>query len=52
MAARVAQDLNEAQSLGLTGTPAFLFGKIEDDGTVRISRKIVGAAISDIPIGP
>jgi protein-disulfide isomerase len=43
MTARVREDISEAQRLGLTGTPSFLFGKIEPDGTIRVSRKIVGA---------
>jgi protein-disulfide isomerase len=43
MQPRVRQDLNEAQNLGLTGTPAFLFGKVESNGNIRISHKIVGA---------
>jgi len=43
MASRVATDVQEGQNLGLTGTPAFLLGTIESNGTVRISRKIVGA---------
>jgi len=40
--AKVAQDLSEARRLGLTGTPAFLFGEFNSDGTVRVTRKMMG----------
>jgi protein-disulfide isomerase len=39
----VKRDVDEAQELGLTGTPAFLLGKVQPDGTVRVTKRIVGA---------
>ena len=41
--ARVRDDLAEAGRLGLTGTPAFLFGEVQSDATVRITLKMTGA---------
>jgi protein-disulfide isomerase len=43
MTAKIGQDLAEAHRLGLTGTPSFFLGKIEADGSMRVSRKIIGA---------
>jgi protein-disulfide isomerase len=43
MATRIAGDLAEAARFELTGTPAFLIGEIQPDGTVRVSRKMSGA---------
>jgi protein-disulfide isomerase len=43
MAARISSDLAEAARFELTGTPAFLIGELQADGTVRVSRKVSGA---------
>lgn len=40
---RIKEDLVEAKRLGLTGTPAFLIGEFQADGSVRITRRITGA---------
>jgi protein-disulfide isomerase len=42
-AQRIDDSLAEAASLSLTGTPAFLIGQIESDGTVRATTRISGA---------
>jgi len=41
--ARVRQDVAEAKAVGITGTPTFLFGKIEPDGRLRVVRRESGA---------
>jgi protein-disulfide isomerase len=43
MAAKVEADLAEAKSMGLTSTPVFLIGQIQEDGSVSATRKIVGS---------
>jgi protein-disulfide isomerase len=43
MNARVADDLAEARRLGLTATPAFVLGELGNDGTVTVTRRIIGA---------
>jgi protein-disulfide isomerase len=40
---RVRQDVAEAQALGITGTPTFLFGTIEPDGRLKVVRRESGA---------
>jgi protein-disulfide isomerase len=40
---KITADLAEAKRLGLTGTPAFLLGHIQDDGTIVLTHKIVGS---------
>jgi len=42
-AAKVTRDLAEAERIGLTGTPAFLLGEVQTDGSVRVTRLITGA---------
>lgn len=39
----VEADRAEAQALGLTSTPTFLFGRLEGDGQVRVSDVLTGA---------
>jgi protein-disulfide isomerase len=41
--ARIKADQAEAVRLGLTGTPTFLVGEAQPDGTVKVLQKIVGA---------
>jgi protein-disulfide isomerase len=41
--ARIKADQAEAARLGLTGTPTFLVGEAQPDGTVKVLQKIVGA---------
>ncbi|HKY21140.1 MAG TPA: DsbA family protein [Vicinamibacterales bacterium] len=45
---RINADMAEAGRLGLTGTPAFLIGQLQTDGTVRVNQKIVGAQPFDV----
>jgi protein-disulfide isomerase len=47
-AARVRDDIREAQSLEITGTPTFLFGRIEPDGRLRVVRRESGAIPADV----
>jgi protein-disulfide isomerase len=42
--AAVQRDINQATSLALLGTPAFMVGRREPDGRVRVSHIIPGAA--------
>jgi protein-disulfide isomerase len=39
----VNDDVKEARRFDLTGTPAFLLGEFQDDHTIRVTKKIVGA---------
>jgi protein-disulfide isomerase len=41
--ALVEEDVQLANSLGITGTPAFILGKIGPDGLVKASKTIRGA---------
>jgi protein-disulfide isomerase len=41
-AARVRQEMAEADRLGITGTPTFLLGSIQADGRVRITKRVSG----------
>jgi predicted DsbA family dithiol-disulfide isomerase len=43
----VRRDLEEARSLMITGTPTFLFGRIEQDGLLKVTRRASGA----MPLG-
>jgi protein-disulfide isomerase len=43
MTARVRQELAEARRLGVTATPTFFLGEIGKNGTVRVTKKIVGS---------
>jgi len=43
MVPKIEADLAEARTLGLTGTPVFMLGEIEKDGSVQVIRKIVGS---------
>jgi protein-disulfide isomerase len=43
MATTVSEHVAEARRLGITGTPSFLIGEIQPDGTVHIIRKLAGA---------
>ena len=47
VAAAVQQDIDQAMSLELRGTPAFLVGRRERDGRVRVTSVIPGAAPFD-----
>jgi protein-disulfide isomerase len=40
---RVAVDVAEAKSLGISGTPAFLFGLATDGNRVRVTKMLAGA---------
>lgn len=42
-AADIRTDITEANSAGVTGTPTFLIGLIQPNGTVKVVRKLVGA---------
>jgi protein-disulfide isomerase len=42
-AADIRNDVTEANSAGLTGTPTFLIGIVQPDSTVKIAKKLVGA---------
>lgn len=39
----IQRDLDEAQRLNLTGTPAFFLGDLKPDGTVHVTKRILGA---------
>jgi protein-disulfide isomerase len=39
----IRKDIADASKVGITGTPTFLLGTINRDGTVKVSRKLVGA---------
>lgn len=45
--AKVKEDQTEAATFGLSGTPAFLIGRIQPDGTVKITRQVNGAVPYD-----
>jgi protein-disulfide isomerase len=59
IAAKVKGDQAEAKRFGITGTPAFLVGRIEPDGGVKVMFKISGAmgaevftkAVEDVRVG-
>lgn len=40
----VAADVAEARKLGVTSTPTFFVGLVTDDGSIQLSKRIVGAA--------
>ncbi len=42
-ASDIRQDIAEAGTVGITGTPSFLVGIVQPDGRVRVTRKLVGA---------
>jgi protein-disulfide isomerase len=42
-AADIRKDIAEANSSGATGTPTFLLGTVNRDGTVKVTKKLVGA---------
>jgi predicted DsbA family dithiol-disulfide isomerase len=42
-AEKVRQDINNARSLSITGTPTFLFGIVESDRHLRVVRRESGA---------
>jgi len=42
-AARVRRQLATARGLGVAGTPTFLLGRIQDDGSIRVFDRIVGS---------
>jgi predicted DsbA family dithiol-disulfide isomerase len=44
---KVEEDRNAARALGVSGTPTFLFGKIESDSRVKVSHRLSGA----LPLG-
>ncbi|HEU4522359.1 MAG TPA: DsbA family protein [Thermoanaerobaculia bacterium] len=39
----IRKDIREANSAGISGTPTFLIGTVNADGTVQVKRKLVGA---------
>jgi protein-disulfide isomerase len=39
----IKKDINDANSVGITGTPSFLIGVVQPNGTVKVTKKIVGA---------
>ena len=39
----IQKSVDEANSVGLTGTPSFLIGIVQPDSTVKVARKIIGA---------
>ena len=39
----IKNKMTEGQKAGISGTPAFLLGYIEPDGSVRATKKVVGA---------
>ena len=42
-AADIKKDIADAGSAGITGTPSFLIGVVQPNGTVKITKKLVGA---------
>ena len=42
-AADIRKDIAEANSSGATGTPTFLIGTVNKDGTIKLTKKLVGA---------
>jgi predicted DsbA family dithiol-disulfide isomerase len=40
---QIRRDLAQAAELGITGTPTFLIGRIEPDGSVRVLSRLGGA---------
>jgi protein-disulfide isomerase len=45
---RVKLDLAEARAFGITGTPTFLFGRVQADGKVKVLRRESGALPSTL----
>ena len=43
VAAQVRSDIASAEALGLTGTPAFLIGRVQPDGKVKVNAVVSGA---------
>ena len=41
-AADIRKDISEANDVGITGTPTFLLGTLNKDGTVKVTRKLMG----------
>ena len=41
---QVEMEASEAGALGVTGTPTFFLGKLEDDGRLRVAQRFGGAA--------
>jgi protein-disulfide isomerase len=42
-APQVRRDQSLGQAVGVRGTPAFLIGLVQDDGTVRVTHRLSGA---------
>ena len=42
-ATEIRQDIAAAGSVGISGTPSFLFGIVQPNGTVKVTKKIIGA---------
>ena len=42
-AAAIRQDMTDAGTLGVTATPSFLIGVVQPNGTVKVTKKLVGA---------
>ena len=41
--AKVLADLNDGARAGVSGTPTFFFGSIDENGRVKVAGQIVGA---------
>jgi protein-disulfide isomerase len=41
--AKVQADVHEGQLLGVQGTPTFLVGRVQQDGTVKLTKRLFGA---------
>ena len=39
----IRKDITDANTIGISGTPTFLIGTLNKDGTVQVARKLVGA---------
>jgi protein-disulfide isomerase len=42
-ATAIRQDMTDAANVGVTGTPSFLIGVVQPNGTVKVTKKLVGA---------
>ena len=41
--AGINQDITDAGSVGVSGTPSFLIGVVQPNGSVKVTKKLVGA---------
>jgi protein-disulfide isomerase len=42
-ASSIRKDIEDAESLGVTGTPSFFIGTVQPNGSVKVTKKLVGA---------